>query len=70
MSLPLRCPCCFSPVAQRHTWDICAVCGWEDDGQDDHDADQVYGGPNGDFSLSAARENYKLYGIATPPARK
>jgi hypothetical protein len=26
------------------------VCFWEDDGQDDHDADLVRGGPNGALS--------------------
>ncbi|WP_326608352.1 hypothetical protein OG930_04775 [Streptomyces sp. NBC_01799] len=26
---------------------MCPVCFWEDDGQGDHDADRVRGGPNG-----------------------
>ena len=33
-------------------------CGWEDDGQDDHDADVVRGGPNGRLSLTQARLDY------------
>jgi hypothetical protein len=39
---------------ERGGWEICAVCFWEDDGQDDHDADNVRGGPNGALSLTQA----------------
>ncbi|WP_268249705.1 CPCC family cysteine-rich protein [Streptomyces anandii] len=39
-------------------WQICPVCFWEDDGQDDHDADRVRGGPNGRLSLPEARRNF------------
>jgi len=38
------------------------VCFWHDDGQDDHDADEVRGGPNKDLSLSQARANYQAFG--------
>lgn len=41
---------------------MCDVCFWEDDGQDDHDADEVRGGPNGDLSLAQARRNYEAFG--------
>jgi len=41
---------------------MCPVCWWEDDGQDDHDADEVRGGPNGALSLSQARENFLNFG--------
>jgi hypothetical protein len=34
---------------------------WEDDGEDDPDADEVLGGPNGDYSLTEARENFSAY---------
>lgn len=43
-------------------YDICLVCWWEDDGQDDADADQVRGGPNKQYSLTAARQNYCTHG--------
>lgn len=60
---PLRCPCCgFLTLGERHAWEICPVCFWEDDGQDDPDADQVWGGPNGSLSLTQARENYRRLG--------
>ena len=61
--LPLRCPCCgCNTLDERGACDICSVCFWEDDGQDDHDADVVRGGPNGALSLSRARANYLRFG--------
>ena len=36
------------------------MCFWEDDGQDDHDPDEVRGGPNASLSLTDAREAFKL----------
>ena len=54
-ALPLRCPCCrCKTLRERGGFDICEVCFWEDDGQDDHDADVVRGGPNGALSLTQA----------------
>jgi hypothetical protein len=35
------------------------LCWWEDDGQDDRDADQVRGGPNGHESLLSDRLNFR-----------
>jgi hypothetical protein len=62
-ALPLRCPCCgFKTLDERGSYDICAVCFWEDDGQDDDDAHEVLGGPNGDLSLTEARANYRAIG--------
>jgi len=50
------CPSCGYPTLdERCTWDICSICFWEDDGQDDQDANQVLGGPNGDYSLTQHR---------------
>jgi hypothetical protein len=41
-----RCPCCgFRTLNERGGYDICPVCFWEDDGQDDADANTVCGGP-------------------------
>jgi len=58
-----RCPCCrFTTLAERGGYEVCPVCSWEDDGQDDHDADEVRGGPNSDVSLTQARENFRLLG--------
>lgn len=56
------CPCCGYPTLdERVGYDICILCDWEDDGQDDLDADLIKGGPNGDYSLTEARENFKKY---------
>jgi hypothetical protein len=61
--LPLRCPCCgCRTLGERGGFEICPVCFWEDDGQDDHDAAEVRGGPNGAHSLSQARANYLQLG--------
>src|SRR5215216_1988474 len=53
---PHACPCCgYLTLDDRAGYEICPVCSWEDDGQDDHDADEVRGGPNYGLSLTAAR---------------
>jgi Cysteine-rich CPCC len=60
--LPLRCPCCgYKTLRDRGGFEICLVCYWEDDGQDDRDADIVRGGPNGELSLTEARANYRRF---------
>lgn len=56
----LKCPCCgFPTLSERSCWEICRICWWEDDGQDDPRADEVWGGPNKHYSLTAARQNFK-----------
>ena len=57
------CPCCQTKtLLERGGYDLCKVCFWEDDGQDDHDADTVRGGPNGELSLAQARDNFASIG--------
>lgn len=58
-----RCPCChYKTLESRGDYDICPVCFWEDDGQDDPDADihQAFG-PN-HMSLAQGRQNYQKIG--------
>ena len=65
------CPCCGYPTINgRGVYEICSLCNWEDDGQDDSErspypgyfrADDVAGGPNADYSLSEARRNFAEY---------
>jgi len=43
-------------------FEICAICWWEDDGQNDQDADRVRGGPNSNYSLTNARKNFADHG--------
>lgn len=58
-----RCPCCrCKTLGERGGFEICPVCFWEDDGQDDQDADSIRGGPNGRLSLTQARANYGIFG--------
>lgn len=58
----ILCPCCHFPtLAERAAWNICRVCWWEDDGQDDATADAVWGGPNGHYSLTQARANFDAH---------
>lgn len=63
------CPCCGYPTLEekRPLWEICDLCDWEDDGQDDPKADEVWGGPNKHLSLTEARENFKRYLIKFSP---
>jgi hypothetical protein len=62
-----RCPCCgFKTLHGRAGFELCPVCWWEDDGQDEHDAGQVRGGPNGNLSLTDARRNFALYKTFDP----
>ena len=63
----IACPCCGHRTLERRGDDeICPVCFWHDDGQDDADADEVRGGPNYALSLTAARRNYRAIGACEP----
>jgi hypothetical protein len=65
----VTCPCCGYPTLRdRGGHDTCLLCKWEDDGQDDRpygrfDPDDVLEGPNRDYSLTEARENFARYGV-------
>ena len=62
------CPCCGYPtLGERAHYEICDLCSWEDDGQDNPEADEVWGGPNYHLSLSQARQNFELYLDKYPP---
>ncbi|TYO96782.1 cysteine-rich CPCC protein [Geothermobacter ehrlichii] len=62
------CPVCGYPtLSERGNYDLCFLCDWEDDGQDDDEADKVWGGPNGDYSLTEARLNFARYGCMYRP---
>jgi uncharacterized Zn finger protein (UPF0148 family) len=50
------CPGCGYPTLnERGGYEICSICNWEDDGQDDRDADKILGGPNKNISLTENR---------------
>lgn len=61
------CPCCvYLTLSDRGGFEICPVCWWEDDGQNDSDTDVVRGGPNGLLTLSEARANSRAIGASDP----
>ena len=54
------CPGCGFPIlSERGAYEICDLCDWEDDYQDDPDADEIWGGPNYELSLT---ENRLIFG--------
>lgn len=54
-----NCPCCNYPtLPERGAYYICPLCHWEDDGQDYTDEDETWCGPNGDYTLKEAKENF------------
>jgi hypothetical protein len=69
VSLP--CPCCrYLTLKSRGDFEICPVCFWEDDGQDDQDASLVRGGPNGALSLDEARRNFAAFGACAARSKQ
>jgi hypothetical protein len=65
-----NCPCCGYPtLSERGGYEICELCNWEDDGQDDPHASEMWGGPNKAYTLADARVNFKRYLIMYDPAR-
>jgi hypothetical protein len=62
------CPCCGYPMlSERGGYQICRLCNWEDDGQDDPHAEEVWGGPNGSYSLAQARMNFRKHLVMYDP---
>jgi hypothetical protein len=67
ISMSVACPCCgFDSLNERGGFEICSICWWEDDDQDNDDADTIRGGPNYHLSLTRARINFLLTGISDP----
>jgi hypothetical protein len=61
-----RCPCCgYLTLPYEASFEICHVCFWQDDGQGDTSATEVWGGPNHDLSLAQARRNYQEFGACS-----
>ena len=52
------CPGCgFPSFPEDWFHNICSVCNWQHDGQDDPHADEIWGGPNYELSLTENRLN-------------
>ena len=61
------CPCCgYRTISERGNYDICKICWWEDDGQDNKHSERIMGGPNYGISLVMGRYNYLIYGLYDP----
>ena len=66
-----RCPCCeFKTLHGRGQYEICKVCFWEDDGQDEAEAEEVWGGPNKKLSLRQAQRNFASIGAVEEKMRQ
>jgi Cysteine-rich CPCC len=66
-TVSVRCLCCgHRTLHVPDAFELCPVCWWQDDGQDESDADVVRGGANGVLSLTAARANFAQYGASDP----
>ena len=51
--------CGFPTLNPTRFFEICQLCNWQDDVQDEHDADIAYGAPNGE-SLTESRIEFGL----------
>ena len=64
---PYACPCCgYLTLDERGRHGICPVCFWEDDGQDEHAAGTIRGGPTHGLSRPQARDNFARTGAGGP----
>ena len=60
------CPCCgYATLDEVNAYELCKICFWEDDDQDDPNADECWGGPN-KVSLTDARKNFLEIGVSDP----
>jgi Cysteine-rich CPCC len=67
METRFRCPCCgYRTLNTPESMELCPVCWWEDDGQEDDDAGEVRLTVNGALSLSEARMHFTECGAAHP----
>jgi hypothetical protein len=62
-----RCPCCgYKTLDAPGALQLCPVCWWEDDGQEDNDASEVRLTVNGQLSLNEARAHFAQFGASHP----
>ena len=63
------CPCCkLLTLPDMDLHEICPVCWWEKDDQNETNKYEIFGGPNHDYSLSEAQSNFKKYYIMFRPS--
>ena len=62
------CPCCgHLTLDERGNYDICPVCFWEDDGNNELNDPS---GPNNCLTLAEAKDNYKEFGACESMFKK
>lgn len=67
MEVRYRCPCCgYKTLETPGALQLCPVCWWEDDGQEDEDASDVRLTVNGQLSLNQARAYFTQCGASHP----
>ena len=60
------CPCCgYATIENPIDSEICDICYWEDDGQDDPKENETWNGPN-HISLVEGHINYLKLGASDP----
>jgi hypothetical protein len=57
--LKYPCACCGYPTLEGMPYEICVLCWWENNGQDDPYAHEVWEGTNHGYSLAEARANFE-----------
>ncbi|MCI0459664.1 MAG: hypothetical protein L0Z62_22160 [Gemmataceae bacterium] len=58
-----QCPCCdYFSLGTRGDYEICEVCGWEDDASDLHRLDML--SPPNRMTLRETRHNFKQFGAS------
>ncbi|TQV69604.1 hypothetical protein FKG94_22685 [Exilibacterium tricleocarpae] len=64
------CPCCgYATLGEICNYEICGICFWEDDGQDDLETGECWGGPNY-ISLEEGRLNFLKIGVSDPKDKR
>ena len=51
----VTCPCCGYMTLTEEGYDVCTLCSWCDDGQDDFESDRPFNNPSTEVSLTQAR---------------
>ncbi len=62
MSVPCLC-CGYFTILERYDFEICPVCGWEDDNVQGDDPE--YEGGANKVSLKEARSNFSTFGASS-----
>jgi hypothetical protein len=63
-----KCPCCGYPTLKKPSnYEICYLCGWEDEGHTGETDEESIGGANGSCSIAEGRQRFQKYLAAYNP---